>query len=222
MNESEHERPILTVDIVLLTLHENRLHVALLRRDKPPAEGVLTLVGGYVHVDKDANTLATAQRVLRSKVGLDGIFCEQLMTFSGPTRDSRGWSATVAYYALAPEKIYREATTGELMLMPADAPGDLPFDHKAIVAAALERLRVKGAYSTLPALLLPPSFTLLQLRSIYEQVMGVSLNDSAFRRKIEELQFVEPIEGAKSKLSARPAKLYRLRHETLRAFDRKI
>jgi 8-oxo-dGTP diphosphatase len=52
--------------------------------------------------------------------------------------------------------------------------------------------------------------------------MGVTLNDSAFRRKIEELQLIEPAPGQFSKASARPAKLYRLRTSMLQEFNRKL
>ena len=86
----------------------------------------------------------------------------------------------------------------------------------------MRRLQNKGAYSSLPAFLLPPHFTMPQLREIYETVMRTQLNDSAFRRKIEELQLIEPVPGAFSKASARPAQLYRLRKTLLQEFDRKL
>ena len=112
----EEPRPILTVDITLFTVLGGELRVALQRRDKPPCEGELALIGGYVHVDEDASTLATAARVLKDKAGLKGIFLEQLMTFSGPKRDPRGWSASVAYYALVPADKLSEAVPRGLVL----------------------------------------------------------------------------------------------------------
>jgi 8-oxo-dGTP diphosphatase len=218
----EEPRPILTVDVILFTVHNGELHVALQRRDKPPYAGQLALIGGYVHTDEDANTLATAERVLREKAGLDGIFLEQLMTFSGPERDPRGWSASVAYYALVPATALSPVLQRDISLLPVNNIAGLPFDHEAIIGGAVKRLRNKGAYSSLPAFLLPPAFTMPQLREIYSKVMGVELNDSAFRRKIEELQLVEPVAGEFSKASARPAKLYRLRTTVLREFDKRL
>lgn len=220
--DTDFERPILTVDLTLFTIRQGRLGVALQRRDKAPFEGRQALIGGYVHVDEDADTQATAARVLRTKAGLEGIFLEQLMTFSGPARDPRGWSASVAYYALVPETSLEPVLRRAIEIVPVDAVGELPFDHNAIVARGVERLRVKAAYSSLPAFLLPPTFTLPQLREIYETVMGQRLNDSAFRRKIEELKVIEPVEGEFSKASARPARLYRLRRPDLSEFNRKL
>lgn len=219
---ADYPKPILTVDVVLLTLQASRLSVGLLHREELPAKGALALPGGYVHVDADADTLATARRVLRIKAGLENVFCEQLSTFSGPTRDPRGWSATVAYYALVPMAHLTAAGRCALTLMPADDPGPLPFDHGAIIKAALERLRGKGAYSSLPAFLLPETFTLSELRGVYERVMRTPLNDSAFRRKIDEMNMLALVPDAVSKVTARPAKLYRLKQATLQEFDRRI
>jgi 8-oxo-dGTP diphosphatase len=218
----EHPSPIVTVDVILFTVQQGKLCLALQRRIKPPFAGELALIGGYVHTGEDADTLATAARVLKEKAGLEGIFVEQLMTFSGPGRDPRGWSISVAYYALVPETTLCPVHSRDLSLVPADRIGRLPFDHETIVAAAIKRLRNKGAYSSLPAYLLPPTFTLPQLRDIYSTVMGSELNDSAFRRKIEELELIEPVPGQYSKVSARPAKLYRFRSTALREFDRKL
>jgi len=216
------ERPILTVDVVLFTVRGGRLQVALQRRDRTPFKRRLALIGGYVHVDEDVDTASTAKRVLREKAGLSGIFLEQLMTFSGARRDPRGWSASVAYYALVPETALAPVLEQDMVITPVEEVASLPFDHETIVAEGVKRLQSKGAYSSLPAFLLPPEFTMPQLREIYETVMRTSLNDSAFRRKIEELQLIEPVSGAFSKASARPAQLYRLRRAVLQEFDRKL
>jgi 8-oxo-dGTP diphosphatase len=218
----DFERPILTVDLTLFTIKDTRLCVALQRRDKPPFMGEFALIGGYVHTDEDADAWATATRVLRTKAGLEGIFLEQLMTFSGAARDPRGWSASIAHYALVPEASLAPVLRRDIALLPVDEVGPLPFDHNAIIARGVQRLRAKGAYSSLPAFLLPAVFTLPQLRDVYEKVMGAHLNDSAFRRKIEELQIIEPVKGEFSKASARPARLYRLRKDALQEFDRKL
>ena len=59
-------------------------------------------------------------------------------------------------------------------------------------------------------------------RQAYQAVLGRTLNDSAFRRKIDELRVVEPVIGSASKVSARPAQLYRLSHPSVVEFDRTL
>jgi 8-oxo-dGTP diphosphatase len=90
------------------------------------------------------------------------------------------------------------------------------------VAAAAERCRRRGSYSSLPAFLLPPTFTLPELRAAYEIVLGRALNDSAFRRKLGELRLVEPVAGAKSIATDRPAQLYRLVKPGVTEFERNL
>jgi 8-oxo-dGTP diphosphatase len=217
---AELVRPILTVDVVLATLKEARLHIVLQERDKPPHAGRLALIGGYVRPEEDQSASAAAARVLLDKAGLIVRVLEQLMTFSGAERDPRGWSASVAYYALLPSEDLPSLPRNPLTVLPLDHARGLPFDHDLIVAKAAERWRRRAAYSTLPAFVLPRVFTLPALRLAYDAVLGRTLNDSAFRRKIDELRVVEPVIGSASKASARPAQLYRLVDDEMVEFDR--
>ena len=94
MTTASFERPILTVDVVLLALLEQgRLHVALSPRPSDPFKGKLALPGGFVHTDKDRNTVDSARRILADKLGFAPSHLEQAFTESGPKRDPRGWSA---------------------------------------------------------------------------------------------------------------------------------
>jgi ADP-ribose pyrophosphatase YjhB (NUDIX family) len=214
-------RPIATVDVALFTLHAGALCVLLARREREPYAGQLALPGGFVHVDEDGDTTATAVRVLAQKAGVARPYLEQLYTFSGKVRDPRGWSIAVAYYALVPEvRLTTHAPGAELA--PVDRLPALPFDHERIVAAALERLRGKSTYSSLPAYLLPEHFTIQDLHQVYEQVIGVKLDKASFRRKIEDQEIIEPVAGAKRGGAHRPAQLYRLRKGRKMEFERKI
>jgi len=202
---------ICTVDVVLLTLHEGQLQVLLLKREREPFAGAFALPGGYVHTEEDQDCADAAQRVLRAKLGLQSPYLEQLASFSGPGRDPRGWSVSVAYFALVPAL---EALPAGAQWRAVDRLPALPFDHGAIVAAAVERVRSKSQYSSLPVHLCPEPFTLPQLHVIYEALLGEHINAVSFRRKMEELDVIEAIAGAKSSGGAhRPAQLYRVRGE---------
>lgn len=220
--DTELIRPILTVDIVPLCLRAGEVHVVLQRRNKPPHDGALALIGGYVHPEEDGDASVAALRVLRQKGGIRPRLLEQLMTFSGATRDERGWSASIAYSALLPEADLPEAPPEPLELVPLRSVRGLPFDHDRIVAAAGDRLRRRASYSSLPAFLLAPEFTLSELREAYRITLAHTVNDSAFRRKIEELRLLAPVDGAFSKASARPAQLYRLAEPRVTEFDRTL
>lgn len=203
---------ICTVDVVLLTIKENGLHVALLKRDREPYKGVLALPGGFVHVQDDADVRDAALRVLLEKTGIAAPYLEQLATFSGPVRDPRGWSMSVAHYALVSHDVIFAAGHPDVQLLSVDQRLNLPFDHLAIVNTAVARLRGKSQYSSLPCYLAGAAFTLPHLQRIYEALMGEPLNKVSFRRKMTEMGMLEPVEGQLEAGGAhRPAQLYRLK-----------
>ncbi len=212
------DKQIVTVDVVLLTILGQSLGVGLIERVREPLKGAMSLIGGYVHADKDADTDATAARVLRDKAGLRGFFLEQLATFSGATRDPRGWSVSVAYLALTPYAWLKDRPATEtLTVVPIAKAKALAFDHGKILAAAVARLRGKGAYSTLPASLLPETFTFEELLDAYRIALGApTLDAGSFRRRVDELAMLEPMGP-----DADGQTLYRLTPGAI-LFDRRI
>ena len=182
---------ICTVDVVLLTLKNATLHVALLKRDREPFAGTLALPGGFVHTDEDRDTQDAAARMLRAKTGISSPYLEQLGSFSGPARDPRGWSLSVVYYALVPEAVIAQAGHPGVQLVAVDNLKGLPFDHQHIIETALERVRNKSTYSSLPVYLMGEEFTLPQLQSVYEAVLGDAINKVSFRRKMDELDALD-------------------------------
>lgn len=203
---------ICTVDVVLLTLKDGILHVALLKRDHQPFSGVLALPGGYIKAEEDADTHDAAERMLREKTGIASPYLEQLSTFSGRGRDPRGWSISVVYYALVHTDVIAQSGHPGVVMTPIGQLKGLPFDHQQIIEAAILRVRNKSSYSSLPVYLCGTTFTLPQLQGVYEAILGETVNKVSFRRKIEELDMLEPVEGALEMGKAnRPAQLYRLK-----------
>ncbi len=214
----KYQRPILTVDVVILTLTKGALHVLLTERDKEPFAGTLALPGGYLHVEEDMDAEDAATRVLASKANARNIHFEQLRSFSGPYRDPRGYSVTLAYLALVPE---HEIPEGARLVPVADAKG-LAFDHDRIVEAAVERLRRKSVYSSAPAALIASPFTLADLSNAFAAVSGVAPDPSSFRRKILAVGAVVP-SGESSRGGrgiGRGAALYRLPDCGVMTFNR--
>lgn len=217
--------PIATVDIVILRLQGRRLSVLLAAREEAPFKGVWALPGGFVRPSEDASLADAARRVLASKTGTRSPYLEQLQSFGGPDRDPRGWALTVAYFALLADDPALDDTRQGRWFAVADGrvETDLPFDHAVILATAIERVKRKVEYSSVPVHLLPPAFTLSELQQVYETLLGRLLDKSAFRKKIAAMDFLEPIEGGQRRGSNRPAQLFRARDpEGLVLFDRLV
>lgn len=218
----EFERPIVTVDTVVLTLIDHQLHVLLVERQEDPAKGQWSLPGGFVHTDKDATAEDSVRRVLNQKAGITLRHMEQIASFTGQSRDKRGWSVSIAYLALV--QIEEVALNEQAKWVPVDEVSTLPFDHKDILDAGLRRVRDKASYSSMPAFLLPQTFTLPELERVYEEVLGTSLNSAAFRRKVLDQSIIEVATNpnASEKSVGRPAQLYRLTQGQLQDMGRVV
>jgi hypothetical protein len=120
------------------------------------------------------------------------------------------------YFALLPHgsvQLEKGANAAEVAWHPVvdhKVKARLAFDHGEILATAVERLRSKSEYSSLPAYLLPEAFTLPELQQAYEVVLGRSVDKSAFRTRVLSAEVLEET-GEQRPTSNRPAALYRLK-----------
>jgi 8-oxo-dGTP diphosphatase len=188
-------RPLVTVDMVVFTLINEALQVLLVQRpvqSTEPFPGQWALPGGFVDVLLDEDLRACALRKLREKTAVQSPYLEQLGGWGGRLRDPRGWSVTQAYFVLLPWVSLQPRKGGnaaDVRWFPVDETGavqtddGLAFDHGLILAAAVDRLRSKVEYTSLPAFLLTEPFTLPQLQRVYEIVLGRPVDKSAFRTR---------------------------------------
>jgi len=211
-------RPYTTVDVVIFTIFDKALKVLLVQRpghEDDPFPGLWALPGGFVNVELDADLEACAARKLREKTGVASPYLEQLGSWGGAARDPRGWSATHVYFALLPGHdlaLAKGANAADVDWFEVDellAAPSLAFDHGEILLAAVERLRSKVEYTSLPAFLLAEPFTLPQLQQVYETVLGRSVDKSGFRTRMLAAQFLQEA-GHVPGPSNRPAMGYRL------------
>ena len=223
------ERPLVTIDTAILTLREGQLHVLLMKRAAEPFEGQWALPGGYIHTREDKDLETAARRILQEKTGVETPYVEQLQGFGNAKRDPRGWTVTFAYFALISSEalVLKQGSNAEdvawFEIKGNRVKPQLAFDHAEILSAAVARLRNKVEYSSLPVHLLPPKFTLPDLQRVYEEILGRPMDKSAFRKRMAEADFLEPVQGEKRLASNRPAQIYRIKKgsDTI-FFDRTI
>jgi len=214
-----YQVPLVMADCAIFTLKDGGLHLLLPVRTKNLETGKRALVGGRLHLNEDASLDDAAQRIAAEKLGMEVRYIEQLYSFGGPHRDE-GWTVTVAYIANVEMGQIPAAMHGDLF--PVEQLPPLAFDHDEIAAMAVARLRNKSAYSSLPAFLLPPEFTIDDLRRVYERVTGAALTKSTFREQILSQGFVERTGAMSTGRSHRPAELWRLTRETISNFDKRV
>jgi 8-oxo-dGTP diphosphatase len=209
-------RPLVSVDVTIFTVAQGALRVVLVRRGEEPFADRWALPGGFVDVTRDADLEATARRKLEDKTGVAAPYLEQLGTFGSAARDPRGWTVTIAYFALMPATGIALRPGGnalEVAWFPVEGERVRPrlaFDHEQILAAAVARLRAKVEYTSLPAFFLPEEFTLGGLQRAFELLLGRAVEKSAFRRRVLAAGLLVEVPRM-DKGRTRPAQLYKLK-----------
>lgn len=215
-------RPLTTVDVVIFSASTNALEVLLVRRPNTadePYPRMWALPGGFIDTAKDADLEACALRKLKDKTGVQAPYLEQLGSWGNAKRDPRGWSATHAYFALigADDRSRANGQPGsqeaEWFALDEDRVRErLAFDHAEILKAAVQRLRSKVAYTSLPAFLMPAEFTLTEFQRIHEVILGRALEKKAFRTRVLASELLDEVPRKKEGAN-RPAQLYRLKNK---------
>ncbi len=199
------------VDIVVLTIRENKLTVLLIKRGIPPFEGSYALPGGFVLNEESLEQAAL--RELSEETGTTDVYLEQLYSFGEANRDPRGRVVSVAYYALISSErapLSAGSDAAEARWFPVEDLPKLAFDHATIVDSAVTRLRNKLEYTSVGFQLLPAKFTLSELQHVYEVILGKELDKRNFRRKIDALRLVKPLREMQ-RTGRKPARLYAFR-----------
>jgi 8-oxo-dGTP diphosphatase len=206
-----------TVDVVVLTLLDGRLHVLLIRRGVPPFEGMWAIPGGFKRPEETLDE--AAQRELLEETGVDGArLLRQFGAYGDPGRDPRMNVVTVAYLAVIREvaDVIGGTDAAAAALLPVaealEGKIDLAFDHARILRDAVERVRVDLALTGIATAFVGPTFTLAELRTVYEAVWGIHLDGANFRRSVlSEEGWVVPT-GRRARpgsTGGKPAELYR-------------
>jgi 8-oxo-dGTP diphosphatase len=219
---TRYERPSVTVDVVIFTLINQELHVLLVQRRRWPFEGFWAIPGGFINMDESLE--AAARRELEEETGVRDVYLEQLYTFGDVERDPRTRVISVAYIALVRadrQKIRASEESTDVRWFPVSSlPEQLAFDHDQVLAYAIGRLRSKIEYTTLAFQLLPEVFSILELKHIYEQILGEKkLDKGNFYRKIKEADLLEETPLVREG-RGRPTRLWRFRRD--RAADKQF
>jgi 8-oxo-dGTP diphosphatase len=206
-----------TVDTVVLTMSDSRLHVLLVRRGVAPFKGRWAIPGGFKRPNESLDD--AAKRELAQETGVDSAsLLTQFGAYGDPGRDPRMNVVTVAYLAVLRDvgSVVAGTDAEAAALLPVsealNGKVDLAFDHEQILRDAVERVRVDLELTGIATAFVGPTFTLAELRAVYEAVWGVHLDGANFRRSVvAEDGWVIPT-GRRTRpgsTGGKPAELYR-------------
>ena len=203
----------ITIDCVIFGFDKGSLKVLLVEHAEGISKGKWALPGGWIKEEESIDH--AAQRLLRELTGLDNIYLEQLKAFGDVDRFPLGRVVTIGYYALIKIEDYN-ITAGftasdAKWYNVADIP-ELIYDHNKIITFSLKQLQNRVKQAPIGFNLLPEKFTLLQLMQLYEQILGIEMDKSNFRRKILRMKLLQALDEKQQDVSHRAAKLYRFDH----------
>ncbi|MGN6377773.1 MAG: NUDIX hydrolase [Gaiellales bacterium] len=195
---------------------DGAMNVLLVRRRYEPYQSYWALPGGLMEAGETLEQ--AAERELAEETGVTDTYMEQLATFSAVDRDPRGRVVSCCYLALVeptrvrlqPGSDAREADWSPLepLLQQIDrGERALAFDHDEILIYARRRLAYKLEYQNVAWSLLPETFTMNELRRVYEAGIGRAFEPNNFRRIA--LGWGVLAEAGERPTGGRPAGLYR-------------
>ena len=195
-----------SIDVVLLTPRHRSLAVLLIRALDSRARDRCVLPWDAPRPDEPPDD--AAGRVAEAALGAKPAALEQIGAFGDGSRHPGDAQLTVAFVGLVPHGLdghaIANATWTDVDELPALAPR-----HREIVDAAAAVIRRRVDQSPLAFRLLPQEFTLSELQSVYELLLGRKLHKASFRRALQAAFLVEPTDEWRSEGRGRPAQLYR-------------
>ncbi|RDB03858.1 NUDIX hydrolase [Runella aurantiaca] len=222
--------PQLSVDCVIFGFHNQQLKVLLLKLKNLD---LWALPGGYVEQSEGIDD--AAQRILEERTGLRDIYLEQFRVFGSADRSTKEFIqkimevhhpesmndpwvlqryVSIGYYALVdfskvnptPDFLSEYCEWFEMKQLPK-----LAFDHREIIQKALETLRITLDSKLVGSNLLPETFTMMELQSLYETILEMPLRRNNFQRKMLSLDILERIEKLYTGAANKAPYLYRFK-----------
>jgi len=225
--------PTISVDCVIFGFSTNQLKVLLIERSYTDRSGIVfndhKLPGDFISINEDLDLAAS--RTLEELTGLKDIFLSQFAVFGKPDRisnpvdmewlhDTTGLEihrvVTAAYYSLinigetnTDFAIKNSASWIDVKQVP-----ELAFDHADIIGEGLKRLQLSLRNEPIGFELLPKKFTIRELQTLYEVILGCTLDNRNFRKKILKSKYLVQLDDKQAGVAHKPAHYYR--------FDRNI
>lgn len=200
----------LSYDSVIFGFNGEQLKIVVLEYHNT---GLFALPGGFIRYNESLDE--AVRRGVRERTGLSKIYLEQFHTFGSTTRSDpkamqrileendqqlmgNAWMLgrfiSVAYYALInydKVTLHPDAFSDSINWYPIDELPPLMMDHREMVFKALTVLRNNLEKKLVGMNLLPNKFTMKQLQTVYEAILGEELRRTTFQRRMLGMNILE-------------------------------
>lgn len=203
--------PGVSISCVTLCFHSGSLKVLLC---KYKISNKWVLPGGLIGEDEDSDE--AVQRVLRRRTNTDEAYIKQFYFFGKKKRIepddniveiikqsdhiNGNWDPTrfisLGYYSFVKYDDVNLLSSESESLKWFDInelPTSVYGDHREIINIAITTIRNQVGFLPIGYELLPTKFTMPELRSIYETILGRELDRRNFQRKMLSIGYIKPL-----------------------------
>lgn len=185
-NDSRYDGFGLHVVLAIFTIDKGKFKVLLIKRKNEPFKDKWILVGGCAYNYETADEAMA--RELYEKTRIRDIDFERFDVFTDPKRSPIKRMIAIGYIGVSDssiiEKFKQTEKASDADWFEIDRIPELGYDHKEILEKAIETLKEKIFATTIIKKLYPKTFTLPELQSAYEKILGKSLDRRNFRKKL--------------------------------------
>lgn len=200
-----------STDCVIFGFKDSCLEVLLYKRAKNPCKGSWALPGGFLKRGELIDQ--AARRFLELTTGLSDIYLEEVAVFDQIDRYPPWRVFTIGYFALINSQKFKIIPFGsasiEVKWFKVDELPTLAWDHYHIFEVALNKLRDRVLHKPIGFELLQHKFTLPQLQTLYEVILGRKIDKRNFRKKMLKMNLLKKMDEKDSNNKRRPAYLYK-------------
>ncbi|QDK78744.1 NUDIX hydrolase [Spirosoma sp. KCTC 42546] len=232
-NGHQQYLPHLSIDPVIFGYHDQQLKILLLKWKGQNGWG---LPGGFIKRREPLSE--AAHRILQERTGLEDLFLQQFHIFGdSPYRlqersvgefkekygldvDDDNWlferTLSIGYFALvdySKVNVRTDFFTEDYEWWDVNAIPRLLFDHNEAVEKALVTLRLQIYHQPIGYNLLPEKFTLPEIHSLYETILGKELDQRNFSKKLVALGLIKKLNEQRSIGPHRSPYLYQFEKE---------
>ncbi|HXD47690.1 MAG TPA: hypothetical protein VN600_02880 [Gemmatimonadaceae bacterium] len=198
----------IALDVALFSPRAHQLAVLLVaaadQRSGRAARARWALPSDSLRTDESLDEAAS--RIARGSLGAAPALLEQAVAQGGARRGSDGPDVRIAYFGLVPDLGGAPRDTSWVSI--AELPA-LPPRQREEIDASIAEMRAQVDQQPIAFRLLPASFTLTDLQSVYELLLGRRLHKASFRRALHASALVEATDEWRSEGRGRPAQLFR-------------
>ncbi len=185
-----------TTDTVLFTFEDQQLKVLLIRRNRPPFEGLWAFPGGFLEPEEELE--ACAGRELKEETGLSGARLRQYGAVGSVGRDPRGRSISIVYFGAISSEISKPQPADdadEAAFHPVKRRPRLAFDHEQILKGMLNRLRDEIVQSEILFDFFRSVIPSADMLALIEQVWGTTADRRKWDGFMHRLPFLQEMSG---------------------------